>query len=105
MKSDFECHRDVRPLQRRPVPFPPFPRDAKLRALQRALQGQALHPARCDLRNETQVVFDRRLPVSELSRVSSWGGAYRFRLGDPARDGMPRMIRWPRKTSNQKHNC
>jgi hypothetical protein len=29
-------------------------------------------------------------------------GAYWFRPGEYARGGMPRMVRWPRKKSDQK---
>ena len=29
-------------------------------------------------------------------------GAYWFRLEERARGGMPRMVRWPRKSPNQK---
>jgi hypothetical protein len=32
----------------------------------------------------------------------SFSGAYWYRPGEYARGGMPRMVRWPRKKSNQK---
>jgi len=38
--------------------------------------------------------------IGAYSRVSLVG-AYWFRLGEYARGGMPRMVRWPRKKSDQ----
>lgn len=34
-------------------------------------------------------------------RTSVSEGAYWFRPGNPVRGGMPRMVRWPRKSSDQ----
>ena len=62
-----------------------------------------------DFRGGTTVRTDSPLPVvvgeyrDALAPLEL--GAYWFRPGDDPGSGMPRMIRWPRKSSDQTNNC